>query len=264
MTKVMSVEAAGNIMKCTVFGEGKKKMVIIPGLSVRDVCESAELIAGAYSDFHGDYTAYLFDRCADIPSGYTMNDMSEAVAAGMKALGVADAYVFGASQGGMIALYLAERYPELVRCVAVGSSSALIRDDFAAVCAEWKRYAAAGDSAGLTRYFYEILYSKATLEQRGDALFANVPEYSDAELERFIGLVDAFESLDVKERLKDIVCPALVLAAQGDRVFGFYASEELARELGCPLSAYPPEYGHAVYDEAPDFTQRLKDFFDKN
>ena len=158
MIRIETVKTDGAEMKCTVFGSGKKPMVIIPGLSVANVCESAELIAASFDIFCRDYTVYLFDRCADIPRGYTMNDMSEAVAAGMKKLGIDSVYLFAVSQGGMMALYLAERYPELVKCMLISSSSSLIRDDFAAVCAKWKSLAAARDSRGLAAYFNEVLY----------------------------------------------------------------------------------------------------------
>ena len=218
MVRIETVKTDSGEMKCTVFGTGARPMVIIPGLSVGNICDCAEQVASAYGAFCEDYTVYLFDRCTDIPNGYTMGDMSEAAADGMRALGIENACIFGASQGGMIALYLAERHSELVRCLAVCSTSALIRDDFKAVCENWKSLAAQGDSAALTAYFNSVLYSDRTLEEFGDMLLSSAPQYSEAELARFIRLAEAFDSLDIKSRLDDIKCSVLVLAAMSDRV----------------------------------------------
>jgi len=261
MSIIETVTGNGSEMKCTVFGTGAKQMVMIPGLSITGVWELAEQVAEAYSCFCEEYTVYLFDRCDEIPAGYTMNGMAEDAAAGMKALGIKSAYVFGASQGGMIALYIAEHYPELVKSLAVCSTSALIRDDFREVCTNWNRFALKKDSKGLAKYFYEVLFSDKTMTEYGEAMLADVPEYSDAQLARFINLVKAFESLNIKDGLKYIKCPVLVAAALNDRVFGYYASEELAEELNCELVTYGEGFGHAVYDEAPDFKTKLMNFF---
>ena len=54
---------------------------------------------------------------------------------------------------------------------------------------------------------------------------------------------------------------ALVVGCFGDAVVGWKASVALAEALGCPLYLYGPEFGHSVYDEAPDYRQRLFAFF---
>ena len=36
---------------------------------------------------------------------------------------------------------------------------------------------------------------------------------------------------------------------------------EIAEKLNCPLYLYGEEYGHCVFDEAPDYKQRIYDFF---
>lgn len=49
-------------MDYIVFGEGEKKFVIIPGLSVHSIMSFADAVEEAYKDFSEDYTVYLFDR----------------------------------------------------------------------------------------------------------------------------------------------------------------------------------------------------------
>lgn len=60
--------------------------------------------------------------------------------------------------------------------------------------------------------------------------------------------------------LETVTCPTLVIGSAKDRVFGKRSVEAVAQKLNCPLFMYDG-YGHAVYDEAPDFPRRLYEFF---
>ena len=94
-----------------VFGHGEKSFVILPGLSMHSVMGAADAIAEAYKDFCEEYTVYVFDRAKNIHDGYTVRNMAEDTAKAMRRLNIEKADVFGASQGGMIAMYLAIDHP---------------------------------------------------------------------------------------------------------------------------------------------------------
>ena len=47
-----------------------------------------------------------------------------------------------------------------------------------------------------------------------------------------------------------------------DKIVTGIASEEIAERLGCELHMYE-DLGHAAYEEAEDFNQRIYDFFSK-
>jgi len=57
------------------------------------------------------YRVYVFDRRKDMPAGYTVRRMAEDTLAVMRSLGIFRADLFGASQGGMIALAMAALQP---------------------------------------------------------------------------------------------------------------------------------------------------------
>ena len=99
------------------FGEGKKKLVVLPGLSdgLTTVKGKAWLLSLPYRKFFRDYTVYMFSRKNDMPEGYSMEDMAEDQVSAMRSLGIEQAYVMGVSQGGMIAQDLAIRHPEMVQ-----------------------------------------------------------------------------------------------------------------------------------------------------
>ena len=73
-----------------------------------------------YRTFLKEYTMYVIDKKEVIPNGYTIREMADDVAAVMDELSIRIADVFGVSQGGMIAQYLAIDYPSLVNKLVLG------------------------------------------------------------------------------------------------------------------------------------------------
>ena len=59
---IEKAEVNGFSMNYFRFGNGKRIMVILPGLSIGSVMHSAQLIADAYRIFAEEYTVYVFDR----------------------------------------------------------------------------------------------------------------------------------------------------------------------------------------------------------
>ena len=105
------------------FGSGDRAFVILPGLSIQSVLLSKEAVAQGYASLAEYYTIYVFDRREDLPDPYTVEDMAEDTAEAMKELGLKDTFLFGASQGGMMAQVIAIRHPELVAKLVLGSTS---------------------------------------------------------------------------------------------------------------------------------------------
>ena len=73
-------------------------------------------------------------------------------------------------------------------------------------------------------------------------------------------MAEACRGLDTSGELDNIKCPVLVIGSESDNVLGGAASHDIAEKLGCKLFMYEG-YGHAVYDEAPDYKQKIWDFF---
>ncbi len=257
---VKTVSSGGMEMDYIAFGSGEKTFVILPGLSIHSVMGSADAIAEAYKDFAGEYTVYLFDRAKDIHKGYTVRDMAADTAEAMKALGIENADVFGASQGGMMAQYLAIDHPELVHKLILGSTLAKPNDGFDKLVDEWISLAEAKQETELLESFVDNVYSEATLASYRDTLISMNAGISDEEYARFVILAEACKTFNCCDKLSGIKCPVLVIGSEGDEVVGAQGSEQIASALGCELYLYDKSYGHGVYDEAPDYRQRCLDF----
>ncbi|MDO4838621.1 MAG: alpha/beta hydrolase [Clostridia bacterium] len=257
---VKTVSTSDVTMDYVVFGSGEKVFVILPGLSIHSVMGSAEAIAAAYQSFAEEYTVYVFDRAKNLKEGYTVRDMAEDTAKAMEALHIEGADVFGASQGGMMAQYLAIDHPALVHKLILGSTLAKPNDTFLQVVDTWISLAEARDEEGLLASFVDEIYGKAALEAYRDYLITSNRGITEEEYQRFIILASACKTFDCYDALSSIRCPVLVLGSEGDQVVTAEGSREIAQALNCTLYLYDAQYGHGVYDEAPDYKQQCLDF----
>lgn len=246
------------------FGTGRKPLVILPGLSIQSVMGAADAVADAYRSLEDFFTIYVFDRRSDMPPRYSVHDMARDTAEAFRVLGLRDVCLFGASQGGMIALVLAIEYPELVGKMALGSTSAHVQSEQFRVLENWARLAKAHDRVGLYLAFGEEIYPPAVFEQYRDALVAAAESVTEEELRRFIILVEGTKDFNVVSELGRITCPVLAVGVFEDSVLDSDATMEIAENLDYRadfrLYMYIG-YGHAAFDTAPDYRQRLLNFF---
>ena len=253
---------AGNVeMRYFTFGEGTKDMVILPGLSLISVMESAEAVAGAYEMFAKEYRVWLFDRRENLPTGYTIPDMADDTAKVMKVLNIRNAYVFGASQGGMIATCLAAEYPDLVRKLILASTAATGEElSENIVIKGWIKLAEERKLRELILSFLEMNYTKETFLTLKDSVSDMEKMVGESETERFIFLAKTTGAYCLSDEAGKIKCPVLVLGAYGDRIFDSREMKDLAAKCHGDLYLYEG-YSHAVYDEAPDYKGRILAFF---
>ncbi|MBR0138602.1 MAG: alpha/beta fold hydrolase [Erysipelotrichaceae bacterium] len=252
------------------FGSGEKTMVILPGLSVQSVVGSAQAVAEEYKVFAQDYTVYVFDRRNNLEStqSYSVAEMAEDTTEAFRLLGLKNIDLFGASQGGMIALKIALDHPELVGNLVLGSSACKITEDQYANIAEWIGYARTGNSRELYLSFGEMLYPKAVYEMYESTLIALTETVTREELRNFIIVAEGTKGFDVSGRMNQITCPLLALEADDDRVLGKEAGE-LINELmkDNPKFEYYvySGYGHAAFDTAaPEYQDRMYSFFNSH
>ena len=257
----VATAVAGEVeMDYCCFGKGENIFVIIPGISAKKVTPNAEAIAQGFEIFSKDYTVYLFDIRNNIPDSYSVQEMAADTAAVIRSLGLKDVNIFGASMGGMIAQYIAVDNPDLVKSLVLGSTFARINPDTHDVLEQWIELAKTGDGYELNKAFSYQIYSEATMEAYKDAVLANGNDISEDELARFVICASAILDFDVYDRLDEISCDVLVLGCEGDRVTTEDGARELAKKLDCESYFYGPEYGHAVFDEAPDYRSRILEF----
>jgi len=252
------IHTVGEIrMKTYTFGTGKRHFLILPGLSPTSTADLGPAVEKMYAPYLDRYTYTLFDRRENVPATYSHEDMADDTYRVMLALGIREADVYGVSQGGVIARKLAERHPEAVRKLVLASTSNRTPPATAALFTEWANLAKARDEHGLIESFLTHVYSPKTVAVIGESFRRAGLHCTESDYDRFAVLATALVRGPSPEDVSGVGCPVFVIGSAGDRVFGGDSSPLLAADLGCECFLYPSEYGHAVYDEAPGFLDRV-------
>ena len=261
--KIETVVSDNFTMDYFRFGHGKDVLVILPGLSVQSVMGAAEAVAEAYQTLTDDYTIYLFDRRKELPETYSVKQMAQDTAEALRITGLNRVNFFGASQGGMIAMEIAANHPELVKKLVLGSTTSRVTDEQYQTIAKWIQLAEHGEAEKLYLDFGQTIYPKNTFEQAKEMLIDAAKTVTDEDLNRFVILAKGLKDFDVTKDLEKVVCPVLLLESKDDQLLGPDAGPEVEKHLNghTEFELYLYEgYGHAAYDTAPDYKERILRF----
>jgi len=255
-----SVPVEDGTMEYCRFGQGEKTLVILPGLGIQSVMLSAQAIAQAYEQIARTHTVYVFERRNPLPQTCSVPDTARDTARALEAIGLEHVCLMGASYGGMVAMTLAIEAPERVDKLVLAATSANVTREEYRVIENWIRLAESGDAAALVLAFGEALYPRETAEQLRESMIDAARTVTQEDLRRFIILARGIRGFDVQAQLERIACPVLAVGDLQDHVLGPEGIRNIAQRLrdrpGFECIMYDG-YGHAVYDLAPDFKERI-------
>ena len=180
----------------------------------------------------------------------------------MNALNIALADVFGVSQGGMIALALTLEHPDCVTKLVLGVTASRTNKNIKNIVSKWVNCAQNNDHITINNDTFSLMYSEAYLKQYKLLMPLLVRMIKPKDFKRFAILASAILEFDCHDRLNEIKCPVFVLGGEQDRISTAEASIEIAEKLNCKIHMYP-KYGHAAYEEAKDFNNKVYDFLIK-
>jgi pimeloyl-ACP methyl ester carboxylesterase len=259
MKKNGSVRIGNTDMYYAVFGNGDKKLVVLPGLSdgLATVKGKAAILAVPYRKHLHEFTVYMFSRKNDMPEGYTIKDMADDQVLAMKMLGIDQASVLGVSQGGMIAQCIAIYHPEMVKKMILAVTAPNANSVVSAAVTNWIDMANCADHTALMVDTAEKMYSERYLQKNRKyfpllARFTKLSSY-----DRFLINARAILEFDVRDELSKISCPTLIIAGRDDHIVGSEAAVELKKDIaGSEFYVYDG-LGHGAFEEAKDFYERI-------
>ena len=262
--QVGTVETGSFSMDYLLFGKGKESLVIIPGLSVQSVMGAADAVVESYQLLADSFTIYLLDQRRGVPDSYPVSEMAQDAFEALRALGISRTHLFGVSLGGMIAMKLAIGHPELVQKLALGSTAACVSQEQYQLIDQWVTLAEQRDARTLYLAFGEAIYPPDVLERARGQFEEAAKTVTAQDLRRFTILAHGIQGFDVSGDLGKIDCPVLAIGSSDDRIFGAETTLPIADILGespgFEMHLYD-SYGHAAYDTAPDYKERLLRFF---
>ena len=249
-------------MTYITFGKGEKPLIMIHGLSTRSIKGAAASLAYMYRIFARDYKVFLFDRRENVSNDVTVRDLAADIGMAMDALGITNADVFGVSQGGMIAQYLAIDRPDLVNKLVLAATLSKNNDTVKAVVKRWIEMTELGDVKALVMDMAAKMYSDAYIKRYRPLIPLLTILQKPKDAGRFIALAKACLTCSAYEELDKIKCPIFVIGGKQDQIVTGEASEEIAEKTQCEIYMYE-KLGHAVYEEAKDFNNRVYQFLQK-
>lgn len=259
-----AVSLGNTEMSYVSFGHGERTLILLPGLSdgLAAVKGKALLLAKPYIPFFDRYTVYMFSRKNAMPEGCSIRDMSNDQAKALDMLGLEKACVLGVSQGGMIAQYLAIDHPELVEKLVLAVTAPCVNAMIQECVKRWIGFAEQGRHKELMIDTAERSYSPEYLNKYRKLYpiigFVGKPLNYD----RFLINAKAILGFDACNELNKIICPTFIIGGETDKIVGAQASYEMKERIaGSKLYVYPG-LGHASYEEAKDFNQRVFKFLE--
>lgn len=259
MAETKTLKIKNGEIQLIKFGEGKSPFVILPGLSYDGFFAQANAIEQAYGIFKENFTVYLIDRNLSPKIGYSVRDIADDTAEVLGKLGIENADVFGASLGGMVAQQLAINYPRLVNKLVLGSTLSRPNATFLSVLTRWGDFAERGEIEPLLSDINRTIYSPDTLKKYAEFFKTIKTDVTAEKTARFIIYSTAAKNFDVYNSLNKIKSQTLIISAFNDKITTVAAAQEIAKKLNCKYYEYK-KYGHAVFDEAPDYKKRIYDF----
>ena len=185
--------------------------------------------------------------------------MASDIAMAMDILDITNADVFGVSQGGMIAQHLAIDRPDLVKKLVLAVTLSQNNDTVKQVVNNWIEMAELGAMKELVTDMAEKMYSDAYVKKYRPFMPLLTILQKPKDVRRFVILAKACLTCNAYECLDKMKCPVFVIGGRQDKVVSGKASEEIAEILDCKIHMYD-NLGHAAYEEAKDFNQRVYDF----
>ena len=166
----------------------------------------------------------------------------------------------GVSQGGMIAQYLVIDHPDLVERLVLAVTAPRVNEIIEGCVSGWIGFAEQGNHKVLMIDTAEKSYSELYLRKYRKIYPMIGAIGKPKNYDRFLVNARAILSFNACEDLYRITCPTLIIGGNDDKTVGIEASYEMKERIaGSALYVYPG-LGHAAYEEARDFNQRVFDF----
>ncbi|MBQ3256614.1 MAG: alpha/beta hydrolase [Oscillospiraceae bacterium] len=249
-------------MEYVAFGKGSKVLIMIPGLGegLQTVGGTAIPFALLYRKLAKEFRVYMFSRRMVMPEDFTTRDMAEDIYRAMVHLHISSANIIGVSLGGMIVQHLAIDHPEAVEKLILCVTLPYQNDTLVSCLTSWTEMARRRDIGSIMADTLMKSNAKPSkLMAAAYRVFGGL--LPKKHLDRFQIMAKAGIDHNAKDCLHRITCPTLIIGGKLDQIVTGEASQQLHGLIPHSKLYMYEGYGHGLYEEAPDFWDRVADFF---
>lgn len=247
-----------------IHGEGK------PLILANGIFMNTSSWFGQIPEFSKHYQVILYDMRgqgqSDKPEGdYSFELHAEDQKVLLTHLGIEKIHHIGISYGAELGLVFALKYPEMLKSLVLSSCVSYIGPLLDKISNLW-RYACMKNDPEL--FFHSTVpfnFSESFISMNSEFFKVAIERYKLLDLTPFVKLIDAFQMLNVTERLSEIMIPTLIIAGEKDLLKPPNPYSQLIYE-SIPDSELITiaDTGHAVTHEKPDeFNSSVLNFLNK-
>ena len=262
MNEIKTIYKDNIKIKYGIIHGGKKPFVMLPGVSLGSILVNINTIESAYEEILKDYTIYVFEHALPDDDDFSICDEADDAIYVLERLGLNNICLYGVSNGGMIALSIALKKPEIIDKMIIVSSTAKTSEKRISRLKHWEKLASEYKIEELNWSFFNSMFTSDYIKKNKDILEKLSHNGTKQECDCFSRVLRTMYNFDILDKIKQIKIPTFVLGSRLDPVFGEEASVEIAQIINCDCYIYE-NYSHAFYDEAPDFKHRIKEWLDK-
>lgn len=262
MTKVTARNLAINYEQQ---GSGEP-LILIPHLAADHACYAFQL-----KDYAEHFTCISIDLRgtgeSDDPAGeYSTETLADDIAAFMQAMGIQRAHICGLSLGGAVGLWLAAKYPEKVKSLAVHSCWPKTDLFIKTVLESWQTTARALASVSetLIRAMFPWCFTPelyAAQPEYIQSLAAFVQSRPAQSVDSFLRQSNAVITHDVEGQLSQITTPTQITFGRHDMVTSTRFADRLTSAIQNSELVVFEDSSHApMYESVEEFNERTLQF----
>jgi len=169
----------------------------------------------------------------------------------MDHLEIKKAHIAGISYGSEVSMMFAAKYPERTKTLIVIDGVAYVDPFLKAQSLPWLRAAEMNDHQLLLDTSVHMNFSPEILEKYYD-LFSDAERVKGLDLASFIELMNAFYAFDIRDQLKDIQTPSLVIVAEHDLIKPLGHAKNIYEALPNAEMLIIAGGGHAICIDRPN------------
>ena len=187
---------------------------------------------------------------------YTIKEMAEDMIGFMDALGIDKAHVNGISMGGAIAQYMAVYFPERVKSLVLTNTFPYCCTTFRRSIEFLREMTGQLDPVTATRIGQWIIFSQTFQETDEDYMLkCELEDLNDPHpmpAYAYKAQCNAILGFDIRDRLKDIKAPTIVIGGDKDLFVPVAVSEMMAQQIPGAQLYLAPNGGHVQHWEQLD------------
>lgn len=227
-------------------------VVLVHGLS-----GTAQAWAGVRAPLAQDFRVIAYDlrgagRSEATPGPYSVPLLADDLQALIEQLDIGPAALVGHSLGGGVALLVAARRPDLVRCVVAAGVAVDPPEQIRAETASWATIVRTEGMQAVAPTMAVTGCSAGFREAHPERVDELVQAISAAQVDGFAGLAHAVSTIDIEEELPSVSVPVLFVSGEHDGICPPTESERLAALVTGARSAVVPDLGHELVLEGAE------------